>query len=278
MQIWLLKQRFITYCQSLKFAYDNVECNGVVLDRSIFADSVFAEKNFIDNNYSREGYDCYLELRKKLLAKLPLPDAIVYLNASAKTCAERVNSRARDCESGIPLAYLEGLNTCYQNFVQDFQKRGAGVLELEWEIFGEIEETVNKLEAVLEKNNLATSESNRTKELYNFVCDKEAVCRLRDSMQMVDEALGPEGVMAPVPWHAEIVLTPTPMTRKRVLMSGSSNSSSSSTATTVDPSSPMDELSEREPVSTPTSSPEEGGLGEETERQWDEMDGQRLEF
>ena len=108
------------------------------------------------------------------------------------------------------------------------------------------------------------SESNRTKELYNFVCDKEAVCRLRDSMQMVDEALGPDGVMAPVPSHAEIVLTSTPMTR--------------STATTLDPSSPMDELSEREPVPTPTSSPEEGGLGEETERQWDEMDGQRLEF
>jgi deoxyadenosine/deoxycytidine kinase len=81
MQIWLLKQRFITYCQALKFAFNNNDdCDGVLLDRSIFADSVFAEKNFIDGNFSREGYDCYLELRKLLLEKLPLPDVIVYLN------------------------------------------------------------------------------------------------------------------------------------------------------------------------------------------------------
>jgi hypothetical protein len=86
-----------------------------------------------------------------------------------------------------------------------------------------------------------------------------------DSMIMVREALGPEGVMAPVPWHAEIVLTPTPVTRKRVMSSS------------VDPNSPVDELSEYEPLSTPTSSPEESSQ-EEAERKWDEMDGQRLEF
>jgi deoxyadenosine/deoxycytidine kinase len=121
MQIWLLKQRFITYCQSLKFAYDNDDCNGVVLDRSIFADSVFAEKNFIDNNYSREGYDCYLELRKRLLAKLPLPDAIVYLNASAKTCADRVNSRARNCESGAFFFYFNLFCFPFPLFLQNVE-------------------------------------------------------------------------------------------------------------------------------------------------------------
>jgi hypothetical protein len=59
--------------------------------------------------------------------------------------------------------------------VKDFEKRGAGVLVLEWESFGDIAETVDKLTAVLD----SSSKGSRTKELYDFVCDKDAVCRLR---------------------------------------------------------------------------------------------------
>ena len=278
MQIWLLKQRFITYCQALKFAYDNDDCNGIVLDRSIFADSVFAEKNYLDNNYSREGYDCYLELRKTLLEKLPLPDAIVYLNASPKTCADRVNSRARDCESGIPLEYLEGLDTCYQNFVQDFEKRGAGVLDLPWEKFGAVQETIKQLEMVLAQR----TPGSRSKQLYQFVHDRDAICRLRDATTMVPEALGPEGTMAPVPWHAESVVTPKPITRKHIqplltssdLLTEFSNSPESMDSP-VTPSGVV-------PLASPTSEEHHDQTEEdehqEVEKKWEQLDGQRLDF
>ena len=269
MQIWLLKQRFITYCQALKFAFDNEDCNGVVLDRSIFADSVFAEKNFLDNNYSRQGYDCYLELRKVLLEKLPLPDAIVYLNASPKTCADRVNSRARDCESGIPLEYLEGLDTCYKNFVVDFEKRGAGVLDLSWEKFGAVQVTVSQLEDLL---NQSTSVGSRSKELYSFVHDRDAICNLRDSTVMVLEALGPEGVLAPVPWHAERVVTPLPVTRKHVTLN-SSNISNITNITNISnsPVTPSGVV----PLASPTS--EEQGDTKDSDM-LDFEDGKKLNF
>jgi deoxyadenosine/deoxycytidine kinase len=268
MQIWLLKQRFITYCQALKFAFNNNDVNGVVLDRSIFADSVFAEKNFIDGNFSKKGYDCYLELRKLLLEKLPLPDAIVYLNASAKTCADRVNSRARNCESGIPLEYLEGLNTCYENFVDDFSKRGAGVLNLPWETFGPVEETVEQLTVLLDEAINGSSVMRRSQSLHDFVHDKEAVCRLRDSTTLVKEALGPEGTMAPVPWHAETVVTPKPVTRKQIVMESSANTPGGTPL--VSPQTPCGQV--------PLASPDSASLVEQmNEEKW-EQSGQKLNF
>lgn len=295
MQIWLLKQRFITYCQALKFAFNNNDdCDGVLLDRSIFADSVFAEKNFIDGNFSREGYDCYLELRKLLLEKLPLPDVIVYLNASAKTCADRVNSRARDCESGIPLDYLEGLNSCYQNFVRDFAQRGAGVLNLPWENFGKVHDIMDQVNGLLNESIANRTRNTQNQELYTFVNDKAAVVRLRDSTVMVAEALGPEGVMDPVPWHAESVVTPVPKVRKQIVLSSGvampspSSSDSSSPAFSEFGVSQLDTPGGQVPMATPdSSSPEDLGDCKESSsgssssnKLWaeEQLEGQKLNF
>ena len=130
MQIWLLKQRFVTYCQALNYVLNSSDaiddgCEGVVLDRSIFSDVVFAEKNFVDGNFTRAGYDFYLELRKRLLAPLPQPDAVVYLDATAKTCAERVNW-GENCSQ--TLLVIEGLDTCC--FMGDMRKKGTPTLNL----------------------------------------------------------------------------------------------------------------------------------------------------
>jgi deoxyadenosine/deoxycytidine kinase len=52
-----------------------------------------------------------------LLSRVPLPDAVVFLDATAAVCHARIHGlRKRGCEAGIPLAYLEGLDECYAAF------------------------------------------------------------------------------------------------------------------------------------------------------------------
>lgn len=41
------------------------------------------------------------------------------------------------CESGIPLAYLEGLEECYGLFLKDMEKMGSMVVPFNWTNFGD---------------------------------------------------------------------------------------------------------------------------------------------
>lgn len=124
MQLWLLKQRFVTYLRAVKYSLVNPDCTqGVILDRSvrtisastfattkcnqethqglntprpyvcdqIWSDVVFAEKNMLDGNISKAGYEYYMELRKKLLTSLPVPHVVVYLDASPQVCFDRIH-------------------------------------------------------------------------------------------------------------------------------------------------------------------------------------------
>lgn len=64
---------------------------------------------------------------------MPRPDVVVYLDATAAVCHARIHGvRKRDCESGIPLAYLEGLDACYQTFLGDMAAQGSAVLQFDW--------------------------------------------------------------------------------------------------------------------------------------------------
>jgi len=229
MQIWLIKQRFVTYCQALNYVLNSEDasadgCEGVILDRSIFSDVVFAEKNFVDNNFTRAGYDFYLELRKRLLASLPQPDAVVYLDASPKTCAERVKMRSRDCECGIPMAYLEGLDACYSNFMEDMTKKGTPALNLSWEQFGSINDVAKQLRHTLasagQRSGIsdgaaspATTKITNLSALKMLVQDAAAIRDQMNCMPMIAEALGPDAKEAPVAdpdvlTKSECVVTP----------------------------------------------------------------------
>jgi hypothetical protein len=55
-----------------------------------------------------------------------LPAAVVV----ARACVQ-------DCEDGIPLDYLSGLDTCYGNFLRAMSETGAHVLSVPWSAFGD---------------------------------------------------------------------------------------------------------------------------------------------
>eukprot|EP01086_Lenisia_limosa_P006406 TRINITY_DN25207_c0_g1_i1.p1 TRINITY_DN25207_c0_g1~~TRINITY_DN25207_c0_g1_i1.p1 ORF type:complete len:305 (-),score=94.00 TRINITY_DN25207_c0_g1_i1:122-997(-) len=134
MQLWLLRQRFRTYVSAVRHAAETGQ--SVILDRSVYSDIVFAEKNFADENFTADGYQYYLDLRRQMLENLPIPHMTIYLDTKAETCYERIRSRNRECESGIPLDYLEGLDQCYKNFVELMDKTPSKVVVCDWDNFG----------------------------------------------------------------------------------------------------------------------------------------------
>eukprot|EP01112_Ceratiomyxa_fruticulosa_P017662 TRINITY_DN554_c0_g1_i2.p1 TRINITY_DN554_c0_g1~~TRINITY_DN554_c0_g1_i2.p1 ORF type:complete len:281 (+),score=53.82 TRINITY_DN554_c0_g1_i2:352-1194(+) len=135
MQLWLLKQRFRTFVSAIQHVISNGK--GVILDRSVFSDWVFAEKNRRDGNITEEGFSEYLEIRNKLLSRLPIPQITIYLDVSPQECYRRVHSlRCRDVEVGIPLAYLSGLDDCYKEFLQQMEVKGSKILRINWSNFG----------------------------------------------------------------------------------------------------------------------------------------------
>ena len=102
MQLWLLRQRFRTYCEAV--CYVNKSGEGVILDRSVYSDWVFAENSRRDGTISPEGFDYYSKLRTHMLKSLPDPTLVLYLDVRAEECFRRIREvRKRDCEMGIPL-------------------------------------------------------------------------------------------------------------------------------------------------------------------------------
>ncbi|KAF0852748.1 mitochondrial Complex I (CI) NADH:ubiquinone oxidoreductase subunit 42-kDa/NUDM/NDUFA10 [Andalucia godoyi] len=163
MQLWFLKQRYETYLAALDMDLTSDGYNGVILDRSVFSDIVFAHKNRQDGNISEEGFDEYLTLRAKYLSSLPSPHAVVYLEVPAAVCYDRVhNLRKRDCESGIPLEYLAGLEKCYQDFlVSMHEEHGCGMVCKNWVNFGNAEQIAEDVKLALQNSKVQSNGSAR---------------------------------------------------------------------------------------------------------------------
>ena len=51
---------------------------------------------------------------------LPPPDLVIYLRASVPTLEHRIHSRGRHYERTIPTDYLEGLNSLYETWIENF--------------------------------------------------------------------------------------------------------------------------------------------------------------
>eukprot|EP00949_MAST-11_sp_MAST-11-sp1_P002854 g2854.t1 len=245
MQIWLLKQRFVTYCHAIQYLISGKAkeqgMKGVILDRSIFSDCVFAEKNFVDENFSAEGYAFYNELRSKLLGMLPPPQLALYLDASAKVCYDRIhNLRGRACEGGIPLEYLEGLDKCYKSFLERLStESNVPICSVPWDTFGSTANIVDMVTSNLKPFSMKAEDFRR---VHKFVSDKEII-RQTMAVEMHPEALGPDHRQEPVADPAivtseETIYTPVPKKRR------------STSATTTGNCSPSDVA--REPNVTPS--------------------------
>ncbi|KYR01425.1 deoxyguanosine kinase [Tieghemostelium lacteum] len=144
MQLWLLNQRYNTYLNALSYSLKHN--NGVILDRSVYSDWVFAENCRVEGLISKDGFQEYLNAREKLLSDIPLPNMTIYLDVSPQECLKRIQTiRKRECEQSITLEYLQGLDLCYNKFLDDMmiknissnkQPQQQQVLRVDWNQFG----------------------------------------------------------------------------------------------------------------------------------------------
>lgn len=49
------------------------------------------------------------------------PDVLIYINTSPDVCYRRMALRARECESSVPLSYLEQIQTQYEVMLQEIK-------------------------------------------------------------------------------------------------------------------------------------------------------------
>ncbi|WP_026693541.1 deoxynucleoside kinase [Peribacillus kribbensis] len=88
----------------------------VVADYHIFKNLIFAQRSLKENQY-----DKYLDIYKILTSDMPVPNMIIYLNASLDTLLSRIEKRGRDIEKNISPLYLKQLSLDYEHFMSEFE-------------------------------------------------------------------------------------------------------------------------------------------------------------
>ncbi|KAJ3429004.1 NADH dehydrogenase [ubiquinone] 1 alpha subcomplex subunit 10 [Anaeramoeba flamelloides] len=164
MQLYLLRQRFMTYVNCLKHI-ESGKVKGAILDRSLFSDWVFAKKNYDDGFIDEEGWKLYSSLRKKMISLIPIPQITLFLDVPSKICYDRIhNLRGRKCESGIPLDYLLGLEERYVYLLDELKQMGGNVVKVDWSQFGYAVDVLKKIINKLSKNKSSNLTINETED------------------------------------------------------------------------------------------------------------------
>jgi deoxyadenosine/deoxycytidine kinase len=93
----------------------------VVQDRSVYEDAeIFAENLYRQGHISERDYQTYRNLYDLFISLLAPPDLVVYLRTSVPVLAERIVRRGRDFEANIDTAYLDQLNTLYEQWISGY--------------------------------------------------------------------------------------------------------------------------------------------------------------
>lgn len=138
MQVYLLNARFQQHQEIIWRG------RGAVQDRTIYEDSIFA-KVLVDMELMHpRDYQTYLSLFRNLSHFMCRPTAIVYLHCSPETCHDRIEARARGCESGISLDYLKRLYDAYEEFVTEISA-SIPVIRVGWEQFHDVERVADAI-------------------------------------------------------------------------------------------------------------------------------------
>jgi deoxyadenosine/deoxycytidine kinase len=92
-----------------------------IADRSIYEDAyIFARALHHLGNLSERDYLAYRRVFKLVVANLPSPDLLIYLNAPVPVLMERIRQRGRDIETGITSDYMSLLESFYQDWMETF--------------------------------------------------------------------------------------------------------------------------------------------------------------
>lgn len=112
LQVYFLSKRFQHHQEILDAAVS------VIQDRTIYEDAeIFARNLHVNGNLDDRDYANYVELFDVMTGFLEPPDLLIYLRTSVPVLEERIRTRGRPYEQGIPTEYLEQLNGHYEDWI-----------------------------------------------------------------------------------------------------------------------------------------------------------------
>ena len=92
-----------------------------IADRSIYEDAyIFARALHHLGNLSERDYESYRRVFDQVVAALPRPDLLLYLQAPVSVLMRRIGRRGRAIETGITADHLALLETFYEEWLQTF--------------------------------------------------------------------------------------------------------------------------------------------------------------
>ncbi|SHG71747.1 deoxynucleoside kinase [Ornithinibacillus halophilus] len=88
----------------------------VVADYHISKNMIFAKRTLQDDKF-----DKYEQIYQILTKDMPVPNMMIYLNASLDTILKRIRLRGREIEQNIKASYLAQLSQDYEAYMNDFE-------------------------------------------------------------------------------------------------------------------------------------------------------------
>ncbi len=138
LQVFLLNKRFAQHQQIIWSK------KGGVSDRTLHEDCIFARILHATKYISDRDYRTYLSLFDNMQSFMRQPSVIVHLDVTPEIALERIKKRGRECEANISIAYLRGLHSGYETFLQDIS-RTIPVIRINWTEFQSAKEVSKKI-------------------------------------------------------------------------------------------------------------------------------------
>ena len=140
MQMFLLHKR---YAMQQLAAYEATGVggfDGACLDRSLSGDRVFAKLHLQEGNIERIDWETY-ELAYSIMCRSLLPPTLlIFLDVEPETAWERMRSRNRTVEAGVPLDYLVKLRDGYHELIAEAESgllpwsHSVRVVRITWDV------------------------------------------------------------------------------------------------------------------------------------------------
>lgn len=148
-QIKMLYLRYSDYVDALAHLFSTGQ--GVVLERSVFCDSVFLETMYRFGYISKNARSYYHKLQYHVMPELLKPHLVVYLDVPVAEVKNRIKKRNIDYEVNSPVLtdeYLKTFESIYkQQYLNDIS-RHAELLVYDWSNYGEAEVVVEDIERI----------------------------------------------------------------------------------------------------------------------------------
>jgi len=141
-QIYFFVKRLMSYNKNQSNAKNSIH------DRHLIEDKVFAQTCFKQGFLNEVDYNTYNMLYNEIIKNIKIPNVIIYLDATAETCSERILKRSREIEkNSIPIEYLKQVDKSYQEFIQEYSQKTI-VIILYWETFLDFNKTIEKITSI----------------------------------------------------------------------------------------------------------------------------------